>query len=567
MTIEHRPRYRKAAATCACVALIAGGCAVPVAPSGGPPDREPPEVVEMRPTNNTVNYAGRSVELVFNEYVDEGSFLQALEITPEPASVPDIKWDGRRVSIRFREPLESNTTYILNLGSRLRDIRNVSLKAPITRAFSTGPEINTARISGRIIDPLDGNGIAEMQVFAYAVSDTTASGRLPDRPLYRTETDASGNFRFEYLSRRPYFVVGVGDRNGNRLPDNMELLAVPPSLQLSADTTAGDTQDPWYAAVFDTVRPTVRRVEVLSSERVTVQYQENVLAEVDSVDSWIVRDSSGAVFGRARAVYQPLNDPRAVVVYVAPLPRGDYLLMPGIVADSAGNAAYRRILEFASDGLADTSEVRFGAFRPPPTREVISLRPDARAGVKLMAPVDTSAVLSRLSVADTSGSPLRFLLSSPNMVDYAVTVVDLPQDGLFELQWRNPDARDADSLRSQRYFQHSIRDVGSITGFLAGYPDSSNILVQATTLTSPHPEASARADQNRRFELQGLRPATYRLRIVRDDNQNNKWDPGEITPYRPSEPIFWTSDSLRVRARWETETGTIDVGGFRPQSR
>ncbi|MBT8401127.1 MAG: Ig-like domain-containing protein [Rhodothermia bacterium] len=521
----------------------------------------------MRPPNNTVNYSGNTVELIFNEYVDEASFLQALEITPEPASEPDLRWDGRRVSIRFLESLEDNTTYIITIGSRLRDIRNVSLKAPITRAFSTGPQINTARISGRIVDPFDGTGVAAMQVFAYAISDTTASGRLPDRPLYQTETDDSGNFRFEYLSSRPYFVVGVRDRNGNRLPDNMELLAVPPNLQLNADTTTAGTPAPWYAAVFDTVRPTVRRVEALSSARVSLRYPEDVMVNTDSVNTWVVTDPSETTIGTARSVYQPFDDPRAAVVFLQPLPRGDYLLTPGFVADSAGNVGARQIMEFSSDGRIDTASVQLAVFTPQPETDVVSLPIHDRAGLKLTAPADTSFVLNRLTVADTSGSPIDFLLSTPNMVDYSITVAELPGGGLFDLHWRTPDIEDADTLRSQRYFQNSLRDVGSVTGMLSGYPDSSEVVVQAISRSARLPEASVQTHGERSFELQGLRPGTYRLRIFRDDNRNDRWDPGQITPYIPAEPIFWTSDSLRVRARWETETGTIDVEEFIPRPR
>ncbi len=567
MTYKRRSICCIAAASCAYVSLVMSGCAVPMAPSGGPPDREPPEVVEMRPPNNTVNYAGNTVELIFNEYVDEGSFLQALEITPEPASQPDLKWDGRRVSIRFRESLEANTTYIVTIGSRFRDIRNVSLKAPITRAFSTGPEINTARISGRIINPIDGSGVAAMQVFAYAVSDTTAAGRLPDKPLYQTETDESGNFRFEYLSLRPYFVVGVGDKNGNRLPDNMELLAVPPTLQLSADTIGTGLPPPWYAAVFDTIMPTVRRVQVLSSARVSLQYLENVIVDTDSVASWSISDSSRTTFGTARSVYQPLNDPRAVIVFVEPLPRGDYRLTAGVVADSSGNPGAREILEFSSDGRTDTAGVRLAAFIPPSTMDVVTLPVQARAGLKFTVPADTSFVLSRLTVSDTSGTPVGYLLSTPNMVDYSVTVTELPENGLFDLHWRTPEVEDPDSTKRQRYFQQTFRDVGSITGVLSGYPDSSAVLVQAISKSVRRPDASAQVLEDQTFELQGLPPGTYSLRIVRDDNRNDRWDSGHITPYKPAEPIFWASDSLRVRARWETETDTIDVELFQPRSR
>ena len=548
------------------MAMFALRCAVPVAPSGGPPDRDPPEISRMEPPDNTVNFSGSTVSLDFNEYVEENSFLQALQITPEPPRAPQIKWSGRSVDIRFRDALEENTTYIITVGTRLRDIHGVSLEAPITRAFSTGPEINRSRISGRILNPIEGSGTAGLSVFAYAAGDTVAGRTLPDRPLYRTETDASGAFEFSYLSDRPYFVVGVGDRNSNRRIDNMELVAAPPVPRISADTSGTPLDTPWYAAVFDTVRPEARRIQLISPALISLRYSEDVFFDPGTAKDWTVSDTARSTTAAARALYRPHGDSRTIIAVVPPLSAGEHLLSPGPVADSAGNRASQMPLGLSYDGSPDTTRARFAAFLPHREGDIIILGPSERAGFKLSVPADSAGVAARVSVTDTAGAPVNFSLRSPNRVDYFVEMPDSRDGEPFIVRYRVRDAADPDSLVQQHFRALTERDLGSISGILSGYPDTSRVIVEARERGDRAVRASTAAAADGRFDLTRLPSGVYTLRLYRDDNRNSRWDPGIITPYQRAEPIFWTPDSLRVRARWETEMDTLRITGFLPET-
>ena len=215
------------------LALLAG-CADPRLPTGGPPDKTPPVLETTIPEAETVNFTDTSVRLTFSEYVDQASFNRAFSMTPEPEGRLRFKWRKRRVEIRFPEALRENTTYVLTLDNNLRDARGVSLTRPITFAFSTGPVINKGRLSGRVLEPRQGNGAAGFEVFAYAVTDAAPLDSLPERPAYRTQTGDDGRFDFSFLNEQPYFVVALQDRNRNLRPDANEPFAVPPHPAIEA---------------------------------------------------------------------------------------------------------------------------------------------------------------------------------------------------------------------------------------------------------------------------------------------------------------------------------------------
>ena len=52
-----------------CLLLIAGCANRGIGPQGGPKDEKPPQVVKESPENGTLNYNGKRVDIVFNEYI------------------------------------------------------------------------------------------------------------------------------------------------------------------------------------------------------------------------------------------------------------------------------------------------------------------------------------------------------------------------------------------------------------------------------------------------------------------------------------------------------------------
>ena len=61
------------------------------------------------------------------------------------------------------------------------------------------------------------------------------------------------------------------------------------------------------------------------------------------------------------------------------------------------------------------------------------------------------------------------------------------------------------------------------------------------------------------FNLNFLTPGKYLLRVIYDDNSNQKWDTGNYLQKRPPEEIKYYRDTIEVRSNWDMrETFSLD---------
>lgn len=529
-------------------------CAVPVAPPGGPPDETPPALLEATPAADAVDVDAEALTLRFSEYVDEASFARAFSITPAFDEPPAFDWGRRSVTVRFPEPLRDSTTYLVTLDTELRDLRGVALRRPVTLAFSTGPTLDRGRLAGRVVDAVRGAPVAGIDVLAYT-ADAPVAEALPERPAYRTQTGPDGRFTFEYLSRRPYYVVALADRDRDRRPGPLEAFGVPPEPRLRADTTLPATLPVWVAAARDTVAPELQRVRPRSASRLELRFSEPVRLLDRDAAAWTLRDTTTQAAVAVEAVYTRPEEPALVYLSTGPLAlRPHRVAPPPTVVDSTGTPAAGTPAVFTSIADTDTLALRFTGFLPDTLAPVdgrIVLPPRVRPGVRFNQPPADSVLRRVVAVRDTAGTPRAFLAITDDGTGYRLE----PERG-----WAPGDVVDVevtppgrDTILVRRFEAVSERALGELSG--AVRPDTSAVVVvelYAAEAPGRTPVRVARADATGTFRFAELPARTYRLRAFLDRDADGTWDAGRLAPYRPAEPVVWSADTLRVRPRWET---------------
>jgi hypothetical protein len=131
-------------------------------------------------------------------------------------------------------------------------------------------------------------------------------------------------------------------------------------------------------------------------------------------------------------------------------------------------------------------------------------------------------------------------------------------DGVpFQVSVERPDPSENDSADVRVFSYLTARDLGAIVGVVAGVPADSTIFIDAFREPDGQIEGSSAAPTSGTFAIGRLRAGGYSLRIRRDDNGNGKWDGGILVPFERAEPLFWRADSVRVRARWDTDVDTL----------
>lgn len=185
------------------------GCANIIPPQGGPRDSLPPVLVEATPADSTVNFRGNRITLNFNEFVDLQDVQGNLLFTPIFENTPVVEARLRTITIRLRDSLEANTTYVFNFGNALRDFNESNILRDFTYRFSTGPALDSLQLSGNVLMAESGKVDTTLIVVLHRSQDDSAV--YHQRPRYVSRVDGKGNFRFTNLPRDTFAIYALGD--------------------------------------------------------------------------------------------------------------------------------------------------------------------------------------------------------------------------------------------------------------------------------------------------------------------------------------------------------------------
>ncbi len=181
------------------------GCANIQSPSGGPPDKIPPRILESYPPDKTLNFTGNHITLTFSEWVNRDGVLQNISISPVVNYT--LHWNGKRLEIRFIEKLKPNTTYSFILGTDYTDMKSNKPDSAFSITFSTGNVIDSGIISGKII----GKDASSTSIYAYKIDSINPDTLNPEniKAEYSTQVGNNGLFTLRALPDGVYRVFAV----------------------------------------------------------------------------------------------------------------------------------------------------------------------------------------------------------------------------------------------------------------------------------------------------------------------------------------------------------------------
>lgn len=189
--------------------------------TGGKKDETPPKVLKFNPENTSVNFKSKVIEIEFDEYIVLRDVANQFIITPQTKEVPDIQALGKKLKITFNETLLPNTTYKLAFGNAISDLNESNVFQNFEYIFSTGPTIDSLRLSGQVLNALDKKPAAQILVGLYDIKSND-SIIYKAKPLYICKTNEGGYFSFNYLPGASFKMVAIKDQNKNLLYDGSE---------------------------------------------------------------------------------------------------------------------------------------------------------------------------------------------------------------------------------------------------------------------------------------------------------------------------------------------------------
>ncbi len=537
-------------------------CAGQIAPSGGPPDTTPPEIIATEPLPGSLNIHRGRIVLAFSKYVDHASVAGSLFISPSVGEM-SVDWSGTEVELRFSDSLRPNTTYILTVGTDVTDTRKNKMAKAFALPFSTGPSIDSARVSGRVFDTAP-SGI---MIFAYTLMGPSGDTLNPSHttPDYETQTGKDGSFNLTNLATGRYRLIAVRDEYRNLLYDRQtdEFGMAPGDFTLdSAKMKISGVQ--FRMTKEDTTRPFLSSARAQDRSHVRLRFSEAM-------------DTTGIRSGNV-SVLDTLSG--------APLRVADFsftsepaLEGQAFTDDQDPSKTYRVVLSGMKDNhgnplnSAAGSALFGGSAAADTTRPVMTLE-GIQQGAKDI-PIEDSIRLSFSEAVERTGVEHGFRLSDSSraqthgsfkwwgsaraaFIPSAPLVMGMP----YTLSVQLDSIRDfaghasADTPWTRKFRTVDDKMVSSIKGRVEDDSASGagRIYLIATNISAKESRpVRTTIESPGEFLLERIVEGKYTISGFRDADSDGVYTYGSPYPYHPSERFTVYQDTLKVRARWPLE--------------
>lgn len=210
--------------TLAILLTLLGGCALKVAPDGGPRDVTPAAVVSITPPSGSVNLQKPTFVISFDDYIDR-SIRNDVSILPKARI--RTQYGGNELEIYPDEELQPNTTYSITIGTNWTDVKGNTPLQAINIIFSTGPDID----SGSIYGVLDAPSFTNCRILVYPHAETLDStfNALKTEAPYQVPVGSQGTYELGGLAEGWYRVIAIRDDNRNGMADGNEEYGMAPA--------------------------------------------------------------------------------------------------------------------------------------------------------------------------------------------------------------------------------------------------------------------------------------------------------------------------------------------------
>jgi hypothetical protein len=547
--------------------LILSGCAKKGFPPGGAEDKQPPQIIETQPQVGALHVDPESqIEVKFSEWVKPESVLDAVYISPFPGEKVKIKVSGRKLKIRLPEPMKANRTYVVTLGTAIKDYRNNALKETFTLAFSTGSVLDRGEIEGQVFSDTPSRGLS---IWAFQMEEGNDPNPIEISPDYASQCNDAGEFRMTHLAPGRYRLFAIRDRMADRLYTPAEDEFGVSFKDVLLDTTehlhAGDML--FRMTVEDTIGPALTRAGAITPQQVALQFDEPVAAPQDSTD-WVsimaVKDPADTLQIQSFFV-DPVSDQRIMLRTESMKLSVEYEAVVHRIQDKKGFPVdpESRTYPFTAPASADTMGPLVVQAVPEPFSKDIPF--DQPVHILFNEIMDTS-IAPQLAVTDTSNQPIPGWTEweTPSSIRFQpferweseqILCMHLLSEGFVDLAGNAMP----DSLWS---FQILNQDtLASILGTVSD-PDSTAtgpIFLTATQQGEPVLEKTVRLEAPGRYQIHELLPGLYRLEAYRDEDWDGQYTHGRPWPYEASERFVVLDDTVKLRARWPNEGNDISL--------
>lgn len=199
---------------CLCLlSLLVSSCARMGNPDGGWYDETMPKVVSTTPEDKGVDVKSQKILINFDEYVKIDNPTENVVISPPQLQAPEIKGQGKRISVQLLDSLKPNTTYTIDFSNAISDNNEGNPLGNYTFSFSTGDHIDTLEVSGYVISA---ENLEPMKGILVGLYDDLSDTVFKHKPMLRlSRTDSRGHFVIKGIASGKYRAYALQDADGD----------------------------------------------------------------------------------------------------------------------------------------------------------------------------------------------------------------------------------------------------------------------------------------------------------------------------------------------------------------
>lgn len=515
--------------------LVVVSCAKRGSITGGLKDTIAPVLKASFPKNFSTNFTGNEIKLTFDEYIKLKDLKKQLIISPPMKNEPLISplTSSKYITIKINDTLKPNTTYSFNFGQSIADNNEGNPLNQFKYIFSTGNNIDSLAIGGKIKDAYNKEVESFVSVMLYEVNDTYKDSIVyNETPRYVTNTlDSLKTFRLENIKAGKYLLVAMKDYNNNnkynpkkeKIGFHREFITIPNDtvyeLELFKETLP-----------FKAFKP-----NQVSGNRLVMPYEGNLHLANE----------------RPKIVLK--NKDEIIPTIVTQLPKKDSLQIwyKPIKADSLSIEVNKekytgtfnfKIKDQKKDSLSIVAKpTGILNFRDRFTLETATpLVNFDKSKIKILT--KDSVDVPFTTEYDEFNQKLYLDFKKEPSEKYNFTLLPGALTDFYE--------KSNDTLR-YKLDTKSTTEYGNLNITLENVKHFP-VLVELTNakgevITSQYTESNPVIT----FNL--LEPALFSLRAIYDENKNKTYDPGNFIEKKYSEEVIYFSKEIDVRANWDVE--------------
>ncbi len=552
-------------------------CANVTAPTGGPRDTIAPVRIHTIPIDKSINYAGKTITMEFNERIKTDKIKEQLIITPLIESDYEFKIKKNTIKLTFEEPFQDSTTYTLNFRESIQDITEGNPTKENKFTFSTGNYLDSMSIKGYVKELLTYDTLESIVIGMYKADDTVTIAN--GSPYYFTEIEEDGTYLIENIKNGNYLIYAFEDANKN--------------LKLETDKEI-------YGFVKDTIRLD------------TMMVQQNIdLIHLDlSKFKTMTALPSGQYFDINFNKYitdydvKPINSPHRLLVNSAKENRS--LRIYNNFTDIDSLQISFTAIDSIDTQISDTLFVKF----------IESKRKKEEFKWKLL-PENKSKIEPKLEVTIDFNKPIVEVNTDSMFIQYDTTRIESIHDSL--LHWNKHkdqltflieiDKSKADTIAKQRIrfeemkkdslqklneeapakkqmaktqqkdlpkinrglqlyfgrgtFYSADMDTSRSKGYNYEFIKKEDFGIQKINVQTDYTSYTVQLvsedfkiiderENQKEIIFKNIPAGKYKIRVLIDSNNDGKWSPGNMLKQIEPEPVYIFPELLVIRADWET---------------